>query len=71
MERNFFRSFEQVYRQGEKSYVNRWLLLILFIFLASLFLPWTQNINAKGKVTSLFQEQRPQAINSPIPGKIV
>jgi multidrug resistance efflux pump len=36
-----------------------------------LFLPWTQNINAKGKVTSLFQEQRPQAINSPIPGKIV
>lgn len=71
MERHFFKSFEQVYRQNEKSYINRWLLIILGIFLASLFLPWTQNISAKGKVTSLFQEQRPQAVNSPIPGKIM
>ena len=71
MERHFFKSFEQVYRKNEKSYINRWLLIILGIFLASLFLPWTQNISAKGKVTSLFQEQRPQAVNSPIPGKIM
>ena len=71
MERHFFKSFEQVYRHGEKSYINRWLLFILGIFLGSVFLPWTQNISAKGKVTSLFQEQRPQAVNSPIPGKIV
>jgi len=71
MERHFFKSFDQVYRQNQKTYINRWLLIILGIFLASLFLPWTQNINAKGKVTSLYQEQRPQAVNSPIPGKIM
>ena len=68
---HFFKSFKHVYLQDKKSYLNRWLLIILGILLASLFLPWTQNIKAKGKVTSLFQEQRPQAVNSPIPGKIM
>jgi len=36
-----------------------------------MFLPWTQNIKAKGSITTLKQEQRPQEINSPIPGKIM
>lgn len=71
MERHYFKSFEHVYRQNKKSYVNRWLFVILGLLIATLFLPWTQNIKANGKVTSLFQEQRPQAVNSPIPGKII
>lgn len=41
------------------------------IFNRLLFLPWTQNIKANGDITTLYQEQRPQDINSPIPGKIV
>ena len=36
-----------------------------------MFLPWTQNINASGTVTTLYQSQRPQQINSIIPGRIV
>jgi multidrug efflux pump subunit AcrA (membrane-fusion protein) len=36
-----------------------------------LFLPWTQNIKVVGNVTTLYQEQRPQQLNSPIPGKII
>lgn len=36
-----------------------------------MFLPWTQNIKAAGKITTPAQDQRPQDINSPIPGKIV
>ena len=67
----FFKSFQHVYLQDKKSYLNRWLLFILGLFVACLFLLWTQNIKAKGIVTSLFQEQRPQAVNSPIPGKII
>ena len=67
----FFKSFKHVYLQDKKSYLNRWLLFIMGLFVACLFLPWTQNIKAKGIVTSLFQEQRPQAVNSPIPGKII
>lgn len=35
-----------------------------------LFLPWTQNIRAKGKVTALRQEQRPQQVNTVIGGKV-
>ena len=43
--------------------------LILGLFLA-LFLPWTQNIQAKGYVTTRLPEQRPQAIQSVISGRL-
>ena len=35
-----------------------------------MFLPWTQNIRAKGKVTTLRQEQRPQQVNTIIGGSV-
>ncbi|MEG0852104.1 MAG: HlyD family efflux transporter periplasmic adaptor subunit [Flavobacterium sp.] len=38
--------------------------------IVTLFLPWTQNIKTTGTVTTLYQEQRPQLLNSPIPGRI-
>ncbi|MCB9255679.1 MAG: HlyD family efflux transporter periplasmic adaptor subunit [Chitinophagales bacterium] len=44
------------------------LSLLLLIFLS--FLPWTQNISAKGMVTALQPDQRPQTIHSIIPGRI-
>ena len=34
-------------------------------------MPWTQNIKANGNITTLYQDQRPQDIQSPIPGRIV
>ncbi|MEM7162416.1 MAG: HlyD family efflux transporter periplasmic adaptor subunit [Bacteroidota bacterium] len=40
------------------------------LLLATLFLPWTQNIRAKGAVTTLNPEQRPQGVQSVIEGKI-
>ncbi len=40
---------------------------VMFIFL---FLPWTQNIQSMGKVTTLRPEQRPQTINTMISGRI-
>ena len=39
-------------------------------FIIALFLPWTQNIQAKGYVTTLLPEQRPQAIQSVISGRL-
>jgi multidrug efflux pump subunit AcrA (membrane-fusion protein) len=36
-----------------------------------LLLPWTQNISSSGHVTTLYQDQRPQQINTVIPGKII
>lgn len=41
--------------------------LILFIMM---FMPWTQNIISKGKVTALSPDQRPTTINSVIAGRI-
>ena len=43
------------------------LLICTFLFL---FLPWTQNINTKGYVTTRLPSQRPQAIQSVIGGRL-
>ena len=48
----------------------RLLVILSLVFLIALFLPWTQHIRTKGKVTTLLPQQRPQGINSIIPGKI-
>lgn len=36
-----------------------------------LFLPWTQNVQGTGRVTAVRPEQRPQKLQSQIPGRIV
>jgi multidrug efflux pump subunit AcrA (membrane-fusion protein) len=64
-------AFNKIYRSNKTSKVKYWFLGILFFLLLLLLLPWTQNIKAKGIITTLKQEQRPQNINSPIPGKIL
>ena len=65
-----YKSFAHSYRQGKSTEIKPWLIGFLILLAAILFLPWTQNIRSKGNITSLFQEQRPQKIYSPIAGKI-
>ena len=50
--------------------LNRLSILFFIILIILLFLPWTQNITGKGYVTTLKPNQRPQTIQSPIPGRI-
>ena len=64
-------SFKNVYQIEKKSTVKKWLWGIMVVLLLTLFLPWTQNIRAKGKVTTLRQEQRPQELNTIIAGRII
>lgn len=64
-------SFDKIYNIHKESHVKRWFLLIFMTAIIVLFLPWTQNIKVMGNVTTLYQEQRPQQLNSPIPGKII
>lgn len=64
-------SFENIYHVHRSSRVKRWFYFFLAVGVVILFLPWTQNVKAKGTVTTLYQEQRPQQLNSPIPGRIV
>ncbi|MEM1327738.1 MAG: HlyD family efflux transporter periplasmic adaptor subunit [Bacteroidota bacterium] len=47
-----------------------WMFGALGVLIIVAFLPWTQNIQAKGEVTTLQPEQRPQTINSSIAGQI-
>jgi hypothetical protein len=66
-----FNSFKKVYGVNKKRNIKQWLWGMITIATVILFLPWTQNITAKGKVTALRQEQRPQELNTIIPGRIL
>lgn len=66
-----FTSFGKVYRIHRKSNVKRWLWGMLILIAFVMFLPWTQNIRAKGIITTLRQEQRPQELNTIIPGRVI
>lgn len=63
-------SFSEIYQIDKKSTALKWFMGLFGISILFLFLPWTQNIRAKGKVSTLRQEDRPQELNTIIPGKI-
>lgn len=65
------KSFQTIYKVNSKSTVRYWTYGVFGSFLLLVFLPWTQNIRARGSVTTLRQEQRPQELNSIIGGRIV
>ena len=65
------RSYEHIYRNYRHSRIRYIFWYIFIFFLAILFVPWTQNINSEGSVTTMRQEQRPQQINTILPGRIV
>ncbi|MGE5106313.1 MAG: HlyD family secretion protein [Sphingobacteriales bacterium] len=66
-----YTSYNKIYRHNKSSRIRYWFYGFIVLLLIILFLPWTQNIRAKGTVTTLRQEQRPQQMNTIIPGKIV
>lgn len=65
------RSYSQIYLYNQDSKVRWWFYICILIFIVYLFLPWTQNIRAKGSVTTLFQDQRPQQVNTIIGGRLM
>lgn len=66
-----YAAFEKVYQVKRKSKIRKWFWGIVIALIIILFMPWTQNIRATGNVTTLRQEQRPQQLNTVIPGKVV
>ena len=65
-----FESGRRVSGRKYYKYINRFLQVFSVILLIVLFLPWTQNISGQGQVTTLKPDQRPQTIQSQIPGRI-
>ena len=65
-----FLSGKRVSGTKHYKYINRFLVTFSLILLIVLFLPWTQTITGYGQVTTLKPDQRPQTIQSQIPGRI-
>ena len=65
-----YKSSKKVFYKENYKYFNRFLIIFALILFIILFLPWTQNVTSTGNVTTLKPGQRPQTIQSPIPGRI-
>lgn len=63
-------SLEKLEKRRSGLTLQRLLGIMSLLLLVIAFLPWTQNIRARGNVTALRPEQRPQTIHSVIPGRI-
>ena len=66
-----YSAYNAIYSVDIESRIKNIFWGLFFVLVFILFVPWTQNINTSGIVTTQFQEQRPQQINSIIPGKII
>ena len=65
-----FKSVQKVNHKRHYKQFNRFLFVFAAVGVIVLFLPWTQTINARGFLTTLTPGQRPQTIQSQIPGRI-
>ena len=65
-----YKSGKDIMTKEYYKYFNRFLLAAAVMLFIVLFLPWTQNITGDGIVTTLKPNQRPQHIQSQIPGRI-
>lgn len=65
-----YKAFSKAFKTQHFKFLNRFLLGFAIIAVVFLFLPWTQNVSSSGFLTTLTPDQRPQTIQSPIPGRI-
>lgn len=65
-----FKSGQDIFTKEYYKAFNKFLLAAAIIGFIALFLPWTQNVSGNGLVTTLTPDQRPQTIQSQIPGRI-
>lgn len=65
-----YSSFSKVYNINLNKAISYWMYGFFSLLIILLFLPWTQNIQSRGNVTTLYPEQRPQNVESAIAGRI-
>jgi membrane fusion protein, adhesin transport system len=65
-----YRAFEKLKLARANVFFRRWIMTFSLIGLIILFMPWTQNIRAKGQITTLTPDQRPQTIHATIAGRV-
>ena len=67
---NRYSAFQRFDDARSQKLLIRILSITLLIVIIALFIPWTQNIRARGNVIALKPDQRPQTIHSIIAGRI-
>jgi len=65
-----FKSASLLRKSRFKGFSIFFVTAALMLFILAMFLPWTQNIEGKGYVTTRLPEQRPQSIQSIISGRL-
>jgi multidrug resistance efflux pump len=65
-----YKSIKNLSNRPHYKILNRIILVFTIVVVIGLFLPWTQNISGSGAVTTLKPDQRPQDIQTAIPGRI-
>ncbi len=65
-----YKSYQKLRGSKANRMLAWWLLVSLAVLIVISFLPWTQNIQIKGKVTTFNPDERPQTIHSAISGRI-
>jgi multidrug resistance efflux pump len=65
-----FQSYNSIAKKGIHNLLSKILFGTSIFLVILLFFPWTQTISGQGYITSLKPGQRPQTLQSPIPGKI-
>jgi multidrug resistance efflux pump len=67
---NDYQSGKKVLQRKHYKFFNRFLTGAAIGLIVFMFLPWTQNVKGNGFVTTLTPDQRPQTLQSAIPGRI-
>lgn len=65
-----YSAFETIKKLHFSRITAYWLSAFLILFILFMFVPWTQNVTTKGKITTLKPEHRPQTIHATIAGRI-
>jgi membrane fusion protein, adhesin transport system len=65
-----YKAFQKINISRNNIFFKRFLWVFFIIVTIALFLPWTQNVRAKGQITTLTPDQRPQAIHATIAGRV-
>lgn len=65
-----YTSFDKIEIVSTQKSFRNWLIAFFAFLLLMLFMPWTQNIQTSGKVTTLRPSERPQTIHSTIAGRV-
>jgi multidrug resistance efflux pump len=65
-----YKSYDKIFKGNNPEATKRWLIGIFIAVVIIMCLPWTQTVTGNGQLISLQPEQRPQTIQTVIPGRI-